>query len=1010
MKSARFSSAKLAKSAFLLLLLVILVFSFRLVFAADNSLPTGNAQHWLFPLEMGVLLGVLVTLCFAMVLENRDEPTKERPVWFFPLMAGLLGLACMITAYTHLGIWPTGVKTGMIVDMHHQYAPLLSQLRDMLIHGGNPLYSFEVGLGASFLPLFGYYLASPLNFLLVFFPDALLAEGILVITLIKNALCAAFFAAMVQYLFGKRDFSVCIVSLMYSLMMYLLAYSWNIMWLDCLMVLPLIILGFERLMRTGRYTLYVLALAYALYANYYIGFMVCVFLVLYYIAYILRTKHTLGRMGRSTVRFGVGSLLGGGLAMFLLLPVYFSLSATSAAGGDLPSEFSANFPALGVLEQLLYGATPTIRSGNLPNLYCGMLAVFLLPIYFTIHAIPLRRRLTMGALLAVMAFSTTLNIPDLIWHGLHAPNDLPYRFSFLVSFVLLLITFEALQYWKEIRPRQLALSAVGIAAFLFLLEKLNAVEELTGAEKAGNLPFASVYVSLLLVAIYAAIMLLAHHKAVAQRTGTALLLLAVTVEMTLGACGTLDTLNQNEYFTAHDNYVDNVDTAAIRLAVKKTEQLAAKDTEGGFYRMEFLPRRTCVDTALFDYRGITTFASSNTYETTRMMGSLGYAINGVNSYLYRSFVAPSDSLLGIRYVILESDIRSHRQLKQLDSVTASYVNEYSETETKTLYIYENTTALSLAYVVNSDVKNFVYDYYSPFESQNDLYNAMTGEWEELYTFCDLEADDDAGYTSGVCSFTLSGGGTASFTATVEEAGQYFIFGDCRAAESISVSAGSNSWDITPHEPYIIDAGSLAVDTEVTFTVSSDSTASGNLYVARLDTALFEQYNRQFAAAGMDITTFSDTRIEGSLNAAAAGSVMTSIVYDEGWTVLVDGNPVETFAIGKGFIGFDVPAGSHTVTMTFFPKGLKIGLIISGVSLLLLIALVLLRRRADLYREALAAKETEESAATQPEAGAPETSPEETPDVPLPVEDTAPAEEGSAEAKTPPETEIPADPT
>ena len=201
-----------------------------------------------------------------------------------------------------------------------------------------------------------------------------------------------------------------------------------------------------------------------------------------------------------------------------------------------------------------------------------------------------------------------------------------------------------------------------------------------------------------------------------------------------------------------------------------------------------------------------------------------------------------------------------------------------------------------------------------------------------------------------------------------------------------------------------------MDTEVTFTVSSDSTASGNLYVARLDTALFEQYNRQFAAAGMDITTFSDTRIEGSLNAAAAGSVMTSIVYDEGWTVLVDGNPVETFAIGKGFIGFDVPAGSHTVTMTFFPKGLKIGLIISGVSLLLLIALVLLRRRADLYREALAAKETEESAATQPEAGAPETSPEETPDVPLPVEDTAPAEEGSAEAKTPPETEIPADPT
>ena len=193
---------------------------------------------------------------------------------------------------------------------------------------------------------------------------------------------------MLQTLSGKRDLRVCIVSLMYSLMMYLLAYSWNIMWLDCLMILPLIIVGFERLMRTGRYPLYVLTLFYALYANYYIGFMVCVFLVLYYISWVLRQRRTPGCLGRSAVRFGLGSLLGGGLAMALLLPVYFSLSATSAAGGSLPSEWASNFPALGLLEQLLYGATPTIRSGNLPNIYCGILAVLLLPVYFTLSAIP----------------------------------------------------------------------------------------------------------------------------------------------------------------------------------------------------------------------------------------------------------------------------------------------------------------------------------------------------------------------------------------------------------------------------------------------------------------------------------------------------------------------------------------------------------------------------------------------------------------------------------------------
>ncbi|MBQ8752930.1 MAG: YfhO family protein, partial [Clostridia bacterium] len=617
------------------------------------------------------------------------------------------------------------------------------------------------------------------------------------------------------------------------------------------------------------------------------------------------------------------------------------------------------------LAQLLYGATPTIRSGNLPNVYCGMLAVLLLPIYLTTSAIPLRRRLTMGGLLAAVTFSATLNIPDLIWHGLHAPNDLPYRFSFLISFVLLLIAYEVLTHLKDLKPRQIGLSAAAIAAAIFVLEKIGTVEKLTGAEKAAELPFASVYVSVLLVAIYAGILLLSKHKAVTQRLAASLLLLVVTLEMTLGAGNTLDTLNSNEYFTNHDNYVDNLETDAIRLAVARTEELAAKDVGDGFYRMEFLPRRTCVDTALFEYAGITTFDSSNTYETTRLMGSLGYAVNGVNSYLYKSFVASTDSLLGVRYVILESNISNHKQLKKLDSVTVSREDEYGTTETKTLYIYENTTALPLAYFVNNEIRGFSYNYYSPFDTQNRLYQGMTGKWDDLYTFCELETQDEGGYTSGVCGFTVSGGNVVDFTANVTEAGQYFLFGDCRAAESISVSCNGNSWDITPHEPFIIDAGTLSAGTEVEFTVDAESTASGNLYVAKLNRELFDETNATLAANGMTVTKFTDSHIEGTITAPENGCVMTSLVYDEGWTVLVDGQPVETFAIGQGLIGFDVTAGEHTVTMTFFPKGLKLGLIISGVCLLLLILLVLLRRRADLYREAelrLAARKAEEEAA------------------------------------------------
>ena len=59
----------------------------------------------------------------------------------------------MAAAYAHLGMWPVGTKTGMIVDMHHQYAPLLAQLRDRLLQ-------LCGGIAAPAWPELSYYTAA----------------------------------------------------------------------------------------------------------------------------------------------------------------------------------------------------------------------------------------------------------------------------------------------------------------------------------------------------------------------------------------------------------------------------------------------------------------------------------------------------------------------------------------------------------------------------------------------------------------------------------------------------------------------------------------------------------------------------------------------------------------------------------------------------------------------------------------------------------------------------------
>ena len=926
MKKTSMSQTQILKVIILAIVFLSLTCLLYLGFRQDEQL-SYNSQKLVFSLGLGALLAGIATLLLNVQME--DAPPTPREWWYYPVLSGLLGFGCMSLAYVYLGVWPVGERSVMIVDMHHQYAPLLAQLRDMLIKGGSPFYSFEVGLGASFIPLFGYYLASPFNLILVLFPKDMLNESVLIITLLKNALTAGFFALCVQYIYRRRDMSVMIVSILYSMMMYLLAYSWNIMWLDCIMVLPLVVMGFERLIRTGKYLPYVLSLAYALYSNYYIGFMLCIFMVLYFLCSWLREKNTAAGLARSFGRFSIGSLLGGGLAMFLLMPVYISLAKTSAAGGTLP-DLKSNFEMFALFGRHLYETTPTIRSGNLPNIYCGLLPVLLLPVFATMKSISLRRRVAYLGLLGAMAFSLVINQFDLLWHGLHSPNDLPYRFSFLYSFVLLLIAYETLVHIRKITFRQICGSLAGIIGFIMLQEHFG----------GDDYDFKTIYISLLLVLIFAVALGLVSRRRISVRPAYIMLLLIVTVEMVFNAGSSFKTMQSKEYFTARADYVANDITRTIQKAVDRTEQIGDSKANGAFYRLEFLPRRTTVDTAMFDYRGMTVFASSSPQDLTEFMGYIGYAVNGVNSHLYKSFVPVTDSLLGIKYVILNSSMSSELSgdpyLKYIDKVTTSGNEPYS--------IYENTKALPLGYLVDPSITDWTPSRYDPFTSQNALYTQLTGRDINLYTMADVEVEsesDNIASVNGGVGFSINpndGDKTARFTAGITKPGHTYTFIDCRAAESIQVSSDGHSWDIPAHEPYIINTGMLREDDEITISVTAKDSCSGNIYVGTLDQQLFESVIDQFAANPMNVKSFSETRINGTINASKSGVVFTSIPYDEGWTVEVDGKRVESFAAGDAMLAFNVGAGEHTIRIGFFTKGLIPGILISLVSLALLILL------------------------------------------------------------------------
>lgn len=232
-----------------LLAIAFLLMTLVAFYAIDRwhtpEMPAGedatDMQKGLYALLGAGLISALAVTAIAAWHPLRDATPIRRKRWFCPLTAGALAVGIFCIGYIFLGVYPVGGKSILTVDLHHQYAPLLSELRYMLVEGKLDVsYNFHMGMGSSFLPAFAYYLASPLNLLLVLFKEKHLTEAILVITLVKFTLAASAFTAMAQYLTRRRNAAAVLVGVLYALSGFMLAYSWNIMWLDVIVLLPMV--------------------------------------------------------------------------------------------------------------------------------------------------------------------------------------------------------------------------------------------------------------------------------------------------------------------------------------------------------------------------------------------------------------------------------------------------------------------------------------------------------------------------------------------------------------------------------------------------------------------------------------------------------------------------------------------------------------------------------------------------------------------------------------------------
>lgn len=814
------------------------------------------------------------------------------------IAAFAIPVVIMLIIFVQRGIFPFGEETFLRTDMYHQYAPFFSEFQYKLTHGGSLLYSWDVGMGVNFSALYAYYLASPVNWLLFLCPKGLVIEFMTYQIVLKIGLCGLSMAYYLRKHCRTNDFGIAFFGIFYALSGYMAAYSWNVMWLDCIILFPLIVLGLERLVKDGKGMLYCLALGLSILSNYYISIMTCIFMVLYFIALLVLDEemHWEKFVGRG-FQFAVYSLLSGGLAAVVLLPEIFALQMTASGDMSFPKTFSQYFPIFDMIARHIGNVETEIGLDHWPNVYCGVAVLMFFILYLLCKRISAKEKAVYCVMLLFFFASFSFNILNFIWHGFHYPNSLPCRQSYIYIFLVLFVCYRAYMYLRDTPWKYVTAAFAGAVVFVLLAQKLVTED---------HFHFIVYYVAILFLALYLGAIALYQKGERYYFPALFYALAVVSIEAAVNTAVTSVTT------TSRTAYTD--DNAAVEELV---DTLQPNDT---FFRVEKVTRKTKNDGAWMHFPSVSLFSSTANADLSELFKKLGCE-SSTNAYSITGSTPLIDALFSVKYGLYSE--------KPEDTSMRTAIGEQDG-----IWLYQNNDTLPVGFYVAPDFESrWDLETGNPADVQNSLADAVGAE-QVLNLVLDTTTEG------------------SDLTFTPETGGEYYAYVGNKKIEKVTATTWKGTKTFTNVDRgYLLELGYCAAGEAVTLT-AEDSKEEMWADVYRFSENGLGSVTAKLSAHPWNLTSWTDTSLKGSISCDQEGWLFTTIPFDAGWKITVDGREQEPEKVLDSFVGIWLSAGNHTVSMEYTPKGLIPGTLISAASAVLLALIAagghLLRR----YREDL----------------------------------------------------------
>jgi len=862
-------------------------------------------------------------------------------------LSALIPILILGIAFARIGIYPFGDRQILVTDFWQQYYPFLSDYWYKLRGGNSLLWSWTAGGGHDYIAHIAYYMASPLNLLTALFPHRYLREVLTALLLVKIGVAGFNMSMYLRLTLKKCDMLLPIFSSLYALCAFVLGYYWNIMWMDTFALMPLVILGVHSLMREGKYKLYIIALALSILFNFYISLFVCIFVVIMFFINSVTLKITLKEMFQKLIMIGVYSVIAVGISAILTLPTYSALSRTFGSSTPFPGAavFYNSFAA--ILGNFIAFTPPTSLDG-LPNLYSGMISVMLLPVFLISKKVSIREKIAYMVVLVFIIFSVNLNALYFIWNGFHFSNMLPFRFSFLVSFILVFVSYKAYLLLDEIKWRDVL--AMGLAAAFFIAMAIIGTQETEHIRQAAIL--SSVYLA---VFIFAAGNIGTHitismrtklntNEQPAEKNGHVVKTISMLKFVFFAV------ILFELFFTAHNGVhaVRTTDRTAYPTQYAEVQQLLDKREliEPDFFRTEFTRWWSTNDPSLYGFNGISFFSSMVNVSNTNFISGLGLpGWDRGNRFTYAETSPLTNAFLNIRYLIARDGSPTD------DGVFFDYVASVDN-----LQLLRNNRYLPFGFMVNEDIVYYVADMDNPFNSQNDLFRLATGIDEDLFDITDIIHVGHRNYLVlrqglGEYTFTLQEDGpNGMFRFTYEmptdNSLMYVYFRVPTSNNNARVVAERDvlrTLDI--RRSYLFFAGRFNQGELISIEADSEN-ASGRAYifVGLLNQELFERGFEQLSAETLTLTEFTDTRVRGTITTAEGGLLYTSLPHANNWRVSVNGTRQEIVTVGGAMAAVRLEPGTHIVEFRYSNSSFTLGVIVTVGSIFMFAMLIWLQKK------------------------------------------------------------------